>query len=177
MRHSQNCVKTMVIGDSFTVVNQGGGPVITAVTRASNVATATVSSTGGFRALNPVTVCNMLDSSFNALRDGNGLTGFRNTGGLSRRVRVLARLARLLASLHGRALAYGDLSPTNIFVSRSHEHAEVWLIDCDNISVLCREGGQKIYTREYGAPEVLRRDSGINSLTDSWSFAVIAFQI
>ena len=119
----------------------------------------------------------MLDSSFNALRDGNGLTGFRNTGGLSRRVRVLARLARLLASLHGRALAYGDLSPTNIFVSRSHEHAEVWLIDCDNVSVLCREGGQKIYTREYGAPEVLRRDSGINSLTDSWSFAVIAFQM
>lgn len=119
----------------------------------------------------------MLDQSLLAMQGGQGLQGFLSGGGVSRRIRLLARLARSLASLHGRGLAYGDLSPANIFVSRDHAHQEVWLIDCDNISVLSREGGRDIHTPGYGAPEIIRGDSGINSLTDSWSFGVLAFQL
>lgn len=110
------------------------------------------------------------------LGDGSPAT-FIETGGQNRRLKILTSLATTLAELHGRGLAYGDLAPANIFVSRSLEHAEVWLIDCDNISQLSREGAQKIYTPDYGAPEIIRGESGINSLTDSWSFAVIAFQL
>ena len=119
----------------------------------------------------------LLGLSLEASKSGNGPHFFIESGGLSRRLRLLTALARTLAELHGRGLAYGDLAPGNVFVSRSREHAEVWLIDSDNISVLSREGGQKIYTPEYGAPEIIRGISGIDSLTDSWSFGVIAFQL
>jgi len=124
-----------------------------------------------------VPLTDMLEESMTAMYDGRGLQGFIDSGGLFKCLRLLERLSSTLAALHGRGLAYGDLSPGNIFVSRSREHAEVWLIDCDNISLLSREGGQKIYTREYGAPEIMRGESGINSLTDSWSIGVIAFQL
>ncbi|MFM0327320.1 protein kinase domain-containing protein [Caballeronia glebae] len=110
------------------------------------------------------------------IADGS-LRTFIRTGGLSRRLRLLSALAGTLADLHGRGLAYGDLSPGNIFVSRSVEHSEVWLIDCDNITVLSRADSPPIYTPEYGAPEIVRGMSGIDSLTDAWSFAVIAFQL
>jgi eukaryotic-like serine/threonine-protein kinase len=110
------------------------------------------------------------------IADGS-LRTFIRTGGLSRRLRLLGALAGTLADLHGRGLAYGDLSPGNIFVSRSTEHSEVWLIDCDNLTVLSRTDTQGIYTPDYGAPEIVRGISGIDSLTDAWSFAVIAFRL
>ena len=97
------------------------------------------------------------------------------TGGLLRRLRILSRLARVLAELHGRGLAFGDLSPANVFTSRSLEFAEVWLIDSDNVSSQSRDGMQGIFTPDYGAPEILKGESGINTLTDSWSFAVLAY--
>ena len=124
-----------------------------------------------------VPLTDMLEESMAAMHDGRGLQGFIDSGGLAKRLRLLERLSATLAALHGRGLAYGDLSPGNIFVSRSRDHAEVWLIDCDNISLLSREGGQKIYTPDYGAPEIMRGECGINSLTDSWSLGVIAFQL
>jgi len=119
----------------------------------------------------------MLDEAAQALQEGGGLDSYRASGGVARRMRLLAKLARILAELHGRGLAYGDLSPANVFVSRSVEHDEVWLIDSDNISVTSRAGGRMIWTRQFGAPEILRGLSGINSLTDSWSFGVLAFQL
>jgi serine/threonine protein kinase len=119
----------------------------------------------------------LVEEAHLSMIDGKGLVGFVASGGLRRRLTILSNAARLLAKLHGRALAYGDLSPSNIFVSQTKDRGEVWLIDCDNLAVLSREGGQKLYTPEYGAPEILQGISGINSLTDSWSFAVIAFQL
>ena len=97
-----------------------------------------------------VSLSEVLEESVTAMHDGRGLRGFIDSGGLAKRLRLLERLCATLSKLHGRGLAYGDLSPGNIFVSRSKEHAEVWLIDCDNISLLSREGGQKIYTPDYG---------------------------
>jgi serine/threonine protein kinase len=119
----------------------------------------------------------MLEQSILAVQEGKGLEEYKSSGGVARRVRLLARLARILADLHGRGLAYGDLSPSNVFVSKSIEHDEVWVIDSDNISVSSREGGQQIYSPQFGAPEILRGTSGINSLTDSWSFGILAFQL
>ena len=106
-----------------------------------------------------------------------GAEGFLRTGGLHRRLKILAKLSNTLARLHGRGLAYGDLSPANIFVSKDVEFAEVWLIDCDNISYHSRSSDITLYTPDYGAPEILKGISGINTFTDSWSFAVIAYQL
>ena len=119
----------------------------------------------------------MLEQSMRAVQEGEGLAVYKSSGGVARRVRLLAKLARILADLHGRGLAYGDLSPDNVFVSKSIVHDEVWLIDSDNISISSREGGQKIWSPQFGAPEIVRGNSGINTLTDSWSFGVLAFQL
>lgn len=97
-------------------------------------------------------------------------------GGLRRRIRILCQLARTLNQLHARGMLYGDLSPTNIFVSDDTAYAEVWLIDCDNIS-LEAHSGLTLHTPDYGAPEVVRGEAMLSSLSDCWSFAVIAYQV
>lgn len=117
------------------------------------------------------------DSSLAALRSGDGLSVYVATGGLRRRLALLRDLAATLAGLHARGLAYGDLSPANVFVSRSVEHSQVWLIDCDNLCASERLGHGHLHTPGYGAPEVVRGERGVNSLTDAWSFAVLAFQL
>jgi DNA-binding helix-hairpin-helix protein with protein kinase domain len=120
-----------------------------------------------------VPLTELMQVSTDALILDGDISGYIETGGLLRRLKISGRLARVLAELHGRGLAYGDLSPANIFVSRSIEYAEVWLIDADNVTSQCQ---QSVFTPDYGAPEILRGDSGINTLTDSWSFAVLAFR-
>lgn len=97
-------------------------------------------------------------------------------GGLRRRLRILFQLARTLNQLHARGMLYGDLSPSNIFVSDDPAYAETWLIDCDNIS-LEAHSGLTLHTADYGAPEVVRGEGLLSSLTDAWSFAVIAYQV
>ena len=118
----------------------------------------------------------LIQVATDALMSNEGLSGYVTTGGLLRRLKLLARLARVLAELHGRGLAYGDLSPANVFVSQSLEYVEVWLIDADNVASQSRDSQQGVFTPDYGAPEILRGESGINTLTDSWSYAVIAYR-
>ena len=62
-----------------------------------------------------------------------------------------------------------------MFVSTDHSLAQAWLIDPDNLHI---EGttGPTVYTPGYGAPEVLQRRSRPTTLSDAWSFAVLAFQ-
>lgn len=112
-----------------------------------------------------------------AMSEGRELQGFVQSGGLGRRLALLARLARVLASLHGLGIAHGDLSPKNVFVSSTHAHAQVWLIDVDNLCYAVRNSSLQIYTPDYGAPELLRGEMGVSTYTDIWSFAVIAFQL
>jgi serine/threonine protein kinase len=99
---------------------------------------------------------------------------------------ILAKLARTLADLHSRGLAYGDLSPANIFVSKNPDFSEVWLIDCDNICVNQRESFDSVETEGkpghifspgFGAPEVVSGERFVSSLTDAWSFATIAMKL
>jgi eukaryotic-like serine/threonine-protein kinase len=118
-----------------------------------------------------------LERSLAALIDGEGLAGYLATGGLRRRLALLRELAATLARLHERGLAYGDLSPNNVFVSQSIEHCQVWLIDCDNLCATERLGHGYLHTPDFGAPEVVRGERGVNSLTDAWSFAVLAFEL
>ncbi|CBJ80613.1 putative protein kinase [Xenorhabdus bovienii str. Jollieti] len=116
----------------------------------------------------------LLDSFLNAGEES--LADYLQAGGLRRRVRILSQLARTLNQLHSRGMLYGDLSPGNIFVSDDPKHAETWLIDCDNIS-LFTHSGLTFHTPDYGAPEVIRGEALLSSLTDIWSFAVIAYQL
>lgn len=104
------------------------------------------------------------------------LQDYLDQGGLRRRIRILCQLARTLNQLHSKGMMYGDISPDNIFVSDDPSHAETWLIDCDNISYESHSG-LTVHTPDYGAPEVVRGDAMLSSLTDCWSFAVIAYQL
>ncbi|SNY58504.1 Serine/threonine protein kinase [Arsukibacterium tuosuense] len=97
-------------------------------------------------------------------------------GGVQRRVDILCQLARTLNQLHSRGLLYGDISPTNVFISEDPQYSETWLIDCDNIS-LEAHCGLTLHTADYGAPEVVRNEALLSSLTDCWSFAVLAYQL
>lgn len=98
------------------------------------------------------------------------------SGGLRRRLRLLHRLAKVLSSVHGRGFVYGDPSPGNVLVSQDHDSDGVYLIDSDNMRYSSRPDSAVLFTPGYGAPELVLGRSGMNSLTDSHAFAVIAFQ-
>ena len=101
---------------------------------------------------------------------------YLKTGGLSKRYNVLIRLAAVLRSLHGKGLAYCDLSPNNVFVSEKADLFNVFLIDLDNLryktSIV-----HNIYTPFYGAPEVISNNSPNTTMSDCYSFAVIAYEL
>ncbi len=101
---------------------------------------------------------------------------WEKSGGLSKRLLILKNLSQLLSDLHSRGLIYGDLSPNNIFVSEDKEYAEVYLIDVDNITHESKVG-DAFYTPGYGAPEVVKGNSGADTYTDDYSFSVIAYQL
>jgi DNA-binding helix-hairpin-helix protein with protein kinase domain len=97
------------------------------------------------------------------------------TGGLRRRCRLLAHAGEVLHELHARGYLYGDVSPSNIFVSDHVDHAEAWLIDPDNIGPASRV--RPFYTPGFGAPELVRGVATPDSLTDAHAFAVLVFQL
>ncbi len=101
---------------------------------------------------------------------------WEKSGGLKKRLLILKNLSQLLSELHSRGLIYGDLSPSNIFVSEDKEYAEVYLIDVDNITHESKVG-DAFYTPGYGAPEVVKGNSGADTYTDDYSFSIIAYQL
>ena len=98
------------------------------------------------------------------------------TGGLRRRLLLLGRLAETMARLHALPAVYSDLSPNNALISESVEHARIWLIDADNLHVI---GGERkfIHTPGFGAPEVVRGEQHVSTLSDCYSFAVLAHMV
>jgi len=129
----------------------------------------------------------LMDETETGIEESEGSPeSYINSGGLKRRMNLLARLARTIAKLHERGMAYGDLSPANVYISEDIEHDQVWLIDCDNICVNQRasqdyeflEGkAGRVFSPGYGAPEIVNGHAFVSSLTDSWSFAVLAFKL
>jgi DNA-binding helix-hairpin-helix protein with protein kinase domain len=102
---------------------------------------------------------------------------YMQTGGLRRRLRLLARTADVLGTLHSRGLIYSDVSPNNVFVSEDLDFNEVWLIDADNLRYQTSPCERAYYTPGYGAPEIVKGDTEVNSLSESFSFAVLAFHV
>lgn len=100
---------------------------------------------------------------------------YRAGGGLRRRLHLLGRAASLLLRLHGMPVAYGDVSPSNVFVSAAVDEHEVWFIDADNLAFES-VAGEAVHTRGYGAPELVQGVAGVTTLSDAWSFAVLAFE-
>jgi DNA-binding helix-hairpin-helix protein with protein kinase domain len=98
------------------------------------------------------------------------------TGGLRRRLRLLAHAGEALAGLHAKGVIYADVSPANIFVSAPIDALEAWLIDLDNLSDTS-DPTRHLYTPGYGAPEVFTAKEGNTSLSDAWAFAVIVWQV
>lgn len=94
-------------------------------------------------------------------------------GGLLRRLRLLAHAGEALAGLHARGLAFVDPSPHNVFVSTALDAHEAWLLDTDNVTVA--DVGAAIYTPPYGAPEVVRGETGPSTLADAHAFAALSF--
>lgn len=105
------------------------------------------------------------------------LAHWLETGGLKRRLLLLAEAAEVLATLHEKGLVYGDLSPNNLYVSERQDRTELRLIDLDNLRIMADPSDAcRVYTPSYGAPEVVRGMTGGTSLSDAWSLAVITFQ-
>lgn len=100
------------------------------------------------------------------------------SGGLRRRLHLLAKAAHTMSCLHGKGLAYSDPSPGNIFVSAGNTANEVWFIDTDNLRYESdQQTAHNVFTPGYGAPELVLGRSGVTSLSDAHALAVIAFQV
>jgi hypothetical protein len=97
-------------------------------------------------------------------------------GGLRRRLRLLARCAGILATLHGRGLVYGDVAPGKVLVSGVAHKDEVWLIDPDSITRESSASQRPGATRLYRAPEIVRKESGATQFSDAYSFAILAYE-
>jgi serine/threonine protein kinase len=106
----------------------------------------------------------------------NLATFYHSTGGLRRRMELLANAAGILARIHSVPLVYADISPNNIFVSEHVDDNEVWLIDLDNLDYLSANA-TGIFTLGFGAPEVVTGRAGVSTLSDSYAFAVLAFWV
>jgi serine/threonine protein kinase len=103
------------------------------------------------------------------------LTYYCETGGLRRRLLGLYKCAAILGRLHAAGLVYGDISPSNIYMSSDFAFREVWLIDADNLRFESGENSDAVYTHRYGAPEVVQGSHGCSQASDCYAFAVMAF--
>jgi len=103
------------------------------------------------------------------------LVHYVESGSTKRRLGVLSKAAGILARLHACGIVYGDVSPNNCFVDESND--DVWLIDPDNLRLETAGRNGATYTPRYGAPEVVSGSEPARPRTDSWSFAVLAFEM
>lgn len=107
--------------------------------------------------------------------DEDILPFYLKSGGLRRRLRLLAHVGEALLGLHARGAIYSDISPNNIFVSESIEATEAWLIDLDNVTQ-SKSPEFSVYTPGYGAPEIVTGRALTDTYSDMWAFAVLCYQ-
>jgi hypothetical protein len=118
-----------------------------------------------------------LSTLFIPPRGADQVGWYRDTGGLRRRLIVLANTADALHRLHAKALAYCDLSPNNVLVSRWASFDHIWLIDPDNLAAESDRAGLALHTPTFGAPEVVRGDCANDTLSDVFSLALMVFRV
>lgn len=99
---------------------------------------------------------------------------YNHSGGLSKRLRCLARLAQILADISDKGVAYCDLSPNNVYISKDHSNYEVWLIDLDNLDYESNIT-HTVGTPKFMAPEIAKGKPNTN-YSDRYSFALLAYQ-
>lgn len=102
---------------------------------------------------------------------------YRETGGVLRRLRVLATLADQIARLHAHAIVYCDLSPGNVMISSDPQATEVRLIDPDNLQ-FSDPGQRVVYTAYWAAPECNRRQFNLaTTLSDAHALAALSYSV
>lgn len=109
-------------------------------------------------------------------RTADYLQWYKKTGGVKRRIQLLKNLSTILLQLRNKGLIYGDLSPNNVFVSSNQNQYQVYLIDIDNLTYESQVVN-RIFTPNYGAPELVRGEACISSRTDIFSFAVLVYEL
>lgn len=100
-----------------------------------------------------------------------------STGGLYRRLLVGQKIAMQFANLHKKNLAYCDLSGNNILVNENTDINSVCMIDIDNIYIPGADEVNVLGTSRYMAPEILTKQLDPDIFTDSYSLAVILFEL
>lgn len=108
------------------------------------------------------------------------VSSYISTGGLRRRLLVLANIAVAFAKLHGNGFYYGDISANNIFIPKSNEFSHCRLIDADNIEYdALIKTGSGTYTPGYGSSELMQ-EIKLNigrKPNDVHAFAIVAFKV
>lgn len=99
------------------------------------------------------------------------------TGGLYRRLYLGYKIAMQFSQLHKKNLAYCDISGSNILVNKDKKIASVCMIDIDNIYIPGDDDVNVLGTSRYMAPEILTRQCNPDIFTDSYSLAVILFEL
>ncbi len=108
-------------------------------------------------------------------KDEESFKRYIETGGLKKRLKLLGKIAETMSQLHSKGLVFADPSPDNFFISKDIDDDYISLIDADNLEYQSKMSHKIIYTPPYGAPELVKGVSGVNTLTDAHAFAVIAF--
>lgn len=100
-----------------------------------------------------------------------------STGGLYKRLLLGQKIAIQFANLHKKNLAYCDLSGNNILVNENTDVNSVCMIDIDNIYIPGADAVNVLGTSRYMAPEILTKQFDPDIFTDSYSLAVILFEL
>ena len=93
---------------------------------------------------------------------------------LIKRLKCLAKLAKIMGNFEDTDVVYCDLSPNNIYISKNPKSYETWLIDLDNLSH-SKDIHHPIGTPGYMAPEVSKGESN-TIYSDRYSFALVAYR-
>lgn len=101
---------------------------------------------------------------------------YLETGGLKRRLTLLKELSKTIAYMQSNSLVYADISPNNIFISEKINDNNLWLIDPDNIRHEI-DFNNSFFTPGYGAPEIYTGKMTNTTFSDSYTFAVLAFEV
>jgi len=112
-----------------------------------------------------------------SLESAYSLAMYARSGGTKRRLELLAQASIELLRLHSVGIVFMDVSPDNIYCSTAPEYTEVWLIDADNLRFETINAKTGVITPQYGAPEVVKGESGARAISDTYSFALLAFKI
>ena len=97
------------------------------------------------------------------------------TGGLRKRLEIAASLSKCYRQLHLQGLCYCDVSPNNILVAKQQK--SIVLIDSDNLTSTDSFSPSVLGTPRYIAPELFSLAEQPNSISDTYSFAVILFEL